>query len=90
MIQSPLFYVLGAVAIIIVGISKSGFGSGLGVLAVPLMSFVIPPAQAAAILLPILCVVDLFNVWHYRRSWDKRNLLILVPAAWVRIYAVPQ
>jgi hypothetical protein len=87
MIQSSLFYVLGALAIIIVGISKSGFGSGLGVLAVPLMSFVIPPAQAAAILLPILCVVDLFNVWHYRRSWDKRNLLILVPAAWAGILA---
>jgi len=35
----------------IVGISKSGFGSGIGVLGVPLMALVIPPQQAAAIML---------------------------------------
>ncbi|HBX69352.1 MAG TPA: hypothetical protein DEH25_08195 [Chloroflexi bacterium] len=71
------FYILAAV-----GISKSGFGSGIGVLGVPLMSLVIPPAQAAAIMLPLLCVMDIFNVLHYRRRrFDRANLIILVPAA---------
>ena len=79
--QESLFYVFAALAVVLAGISKSGFGTGLGVFAVPLMAIVIPPAQAAAIVLPILCVIDLFNIWHYRRSWDRQNMHILVPAA---------
>lgn len=80
------FYPLAVFSILLVGISKSGFGGGLGVLAVPLMSLVIPPQQAAAILLPLLVVMDFFTVWHYRKSWDKRNLLILLPAAVLGIF----
>jgi uncharacterized membrane protein YfcA len=85
MISNPVFYVLAALAVVIVGVSKSGFGSGIGVLGVPLMALVIPPAQAAAIMLPLLCVMDIFNVYHYRTRFDRTNLLILVPAALVGI-----
>jgi uncharacterized membrane protein YfcA len=66
MITDPTFYILAAIAVVIVGLSKSGFGSGIGVLGVPLMALVIPPGQAAAIMLPLLCVMDIFNVFHYR------------------------
>ena len=85
MITDPSFYALAIIAILIVGIAKSGFGGGLGVLAVPIMALAIPPLQAAAILLPLLCLMDLFNVWHYRNSWDKRNIQILLPAALVGV-----
>jgi uncharacterized membrane protein YfcA len=81
MIETTLFYPIAVIAILIVGISKSGFGGGLGVLAVPLMSLIIAPQQAAAILLPLLIVMDWFTIWHYRKNWDKRNLIILLPAA---------
>lgn len=81
MITDPAFYILAAIAVVLVGISKSGFGSGIGVLGVPLMALVIPPAQAAAIMLPLLCVMDIFNVFHYRSRFDRTNLIILVPAA---------
>jgi len=86
MIETALFYPIAIIAILIVGISKSGFGGGLGVLAVPLMSLVIPPPQAAAILLPLLIVMDWFTIWHYRKNWDKRNLKILLPAAILGIF----
>lgn len=85
MIEQPAFYVLAVVAIIITGIAKSGFGGGLGVLAVPLMALVIPPAKAAAILLPILCLMDVVNIWHYRKLWHRRNIQILLPAALVGV-----
>lgn len=84
-INEPYFYVAAIIAILIMGISKSGFGSGLGLVAVPIMSLVISPAQAAAILLPLLCLMDIFNVFHYRDKFDRRNLVILVPAAVVGI-----
>ncbi len=86
MIEEFLFYPLAALAILIAGIAKSGFGGGLGVLSVPLMSLVIAPPRAAAIMLPLLCVMDLFTVWHYRRIWDRKNLIILLPAAMVGIF----
>ncbi|MEH6577484.1 MAG: sulfite exporter TauE/SafE family protein [Amphritea sp.] len=81
MILDPFFYLVAIPAVLIVGISKGGFGGGLGLLAVPLMSLTVPPVQAAGILLPILCVMDLVSVWGFRGRFDKENLKVLVPAA---------
>lgn len=81
MLTDPWFYIIGAVAVLIVGLSKSGFLTGLGVLGVPILTFIMPPVQAAAVLLPILIAMDVVGVWAYRRDWDKRNLLILIPSA---------
>lgn len=87
MIDDPLFYVLAVPAILIVGISKGGFGGGLGTLAVPLMALAVAPQQAAAVMLPILCVMDLIAVWTYRRDWDRRNMWIMLPGALAGIAA---
>jgi len=81
MISDPLFYAATVPAILIFGISKGGFGGGLGVLAIPLMALVVSPIQAAAILLPILCLMDLFSLWAYRGKWVSSELRILVPAS---------
>lgn len=81
MIDIPLFYLVAIPAVLIVGISKGGFGGGLGLLAVPMMSFVISPIQAAAIMLPILCLMDIFGVLRFRRFADWSHLSILLPAA---------
>jgi uncharacterized membrane protein YfcA len=69
LITDPLFYFAAVPAVILFGIAKGGFGSGLGVLAVPLIAMVVSPVQAAAILLPILCVMDLVGLWAYRGKW---------------------
>ena len=81
MIDNPWFYVAAVPAVLISGISKGGFGGGVGLVAVPLMALVISPVQAAGIMLPILCLMDLFGIWAYRGRWDGRNLRILLPAA---------
>tara|TARA_R110001583_G_scaffold41161_2_gene131028 strand:+ start:7861 stop:8628 length:768 start_codon:yes stop_codon:yes gene_type:complete len=81
LITDPLFYLFAIPAVLIVGISKGGLGGGLGLIAVPLMALVIPPFQAAAILLPILCVMDLVSMWGFRGRYDSRNLKILLPGA---------
>lgn len=80
-ITDPLFYLLAVPALLVTGISKGGFASGGGNLAVPAMSLVIAPPQAAGIVLPILCTMDLFGVWAYRRDWDRRTMTILAPGA---------
>ena len=60
------------------GLAKGGF-SGLGLLSIPLLCLVMPPVQAAAIMLPILLVQDAVSVWAYRKSFDRQNLLLLLP-----------
>jgi len=75
------FYVLAVPVVILVGMSKGGFGGGLGTLAVPLLSLLIDPRLAAAILLPILCGMDGVSLWSFRGTWDKLNLKILIPGA---------
>lgn len=75
------FYIIGAVAVLMTGISKSGFAGGLGVLAVPAMSLFVTPQMAAAIMLPILVAMDVANVWRYRNDWVRRAVYLLVPGA---------
>ena len=41
MIETPLFYVVAIVAVLIVGISKGGFVGGFGIVAVPMMAMII-------------------------------------------------
>ncbi len=81
MITDPWFYAVALPAVVVTGISKGGFGAGLGVLSVPLMALVIPAGDAAGIMLPVLLIMDAVGVWRYRRTWDRRNLEILIPAA---------
>jgi len=67
-------------AVIFAGLAKGGF-AGLGLLATPLLTLVVSPLRAAAIMLPILIAQDAVSVWAYRHSWDRRNLVILVPSS---------
>ena len=76
-----LFYTISIMAVLLIGISKSGFGSALAVFGVPLMAMVMPPAQAAAIVLPLLILLDLFNLYHYRSQFDRKNFYILLPSS---------
>lgn len=85
MIDNPWFYAAAIPGVLITGISKGGFGGGLGVLAVPMMALVIDPVLAAAIMLPILCAMDIIGAIAYRRSIDWANLRTLVPAALIGI-----
>lgn len=87
MITDPWFYFAAVPAVFLVGMSKGGFGGGLGTLGVPLMALTISPVQAAGILLPILCLMDLFSLWAYRRLWVRAELWVLVPASLVGIAA---
>ena len=65
-IPDPLFYLLAIPAILALGLGKGGF-AGVGMISTPLLALIVPPLQAAAILLPILLIQDAISVWVYRR-----------------------
>jgi uncharacterized membrane protein YfcA len=79
MIADPWFWALAIPAVALTGVSKGGLGGGAAV-ATPLMALTIPPAQAAAIMLPVLCVMDIAGVRAYLGRWDRHIMRIIVPA----------
>ena len=68
---------------LLLGISKSGFGAGFGSLAVPLMALAVTVPQAAAVLMPVLLLMDLLGIAVFRKDFDKALLKFLVPFALV-------
>lgn len=81
MLTDPLFWLVSIPGVLLYGVAKGGFGGSIAILSVPLMSLVMPPAQAAAILLPILVVMDIFVVKTYWGHYDRHALRLLLPWA---------
>lgn len=79
-----LFYAVAVPAVILLGLSKGGF-AGVGALAMPMLSLIMSPVQAAAIVLPILIVQDVVGVWAFRHSWDGFVLGWMIPGAGIGI-----
>ncbi len=79
----PTFVIVAITAVLVSGISKAGFGGGVGGLSVPIMSLAIAPADAAAIMLPILVIMDIAGLWYYRAKVDEANMRIIIPAGLV-------
>ncbi len=79
-VTDPLFYILAVPAVFALGLSKGGF-AGIGQMALPLLALVMPPLQAAAIMLPIMILQDASAVWVYRHAWSGRVLAVVLPGA---------
>lgn len=80
-------YIVAALAIVLVGISKAGFGGGTAILATPLLALVFPASTAIGILLPLLILTDLISLYFYRGDWEREPLLRFFPGCIVGILA---
>ncbi|WP_321389128.1 sulfite exporter TauE/SafE family protein [Emcibacter sp.] len=85
MVDNLWFFALAVPLVLLTGISKGGFANGLGSITVPMMAVLIDPRQAAAIMLPILCIMDILALWQYRKVWDPTSLKIMIPGALIGI-----
>jgi len=81
--MSP-WWLLVFLAVTLIGITKSGFGSGVGLMIVPMTAIAIghtPFGEKAALglLLPLLIAGDLIAVWQYRRLFSFTIVKRLLP-----------
>ena len=75
------FYFTAAIGVILFGISKGGFAGPIAILAIPIMALSMSPIVAAAILLPVLLVMDVVAMYIYWKKWDLKNIKIIIPPA---------
>ncbi|MCY6379276.1 sulfite exporter TauE/SafE family protein [Hoeflea prorocentri] len=80
-----IFYAAAVPAVILVGLSKGGLGGAFALMGVPILALVISPVQAAAILLPIMIVMDIFSLWIWRHYNDATTLKVMLPGAMIGI-----
>ncbi len=79
--HSAAFFVLATISVVTVGVSKSGFGAGLGVLSLPLMASQSSIHEALAIMLPLLIAIDLVGLRRFIKNADWRIVRLIVPPA---------
>jgi uncharacterized membrane protein YfcA len=79
LITDPFFYAVAIPATLLMGVSKSGFGTGFGSLAVPLMALAVTVPEAAAIMMPVLFFIDVLGLAAFRKNLDFKLLKFLVP-----------
>lgn len=65
---------------VFIGMSKTGI-HGAGMMAVPMLAVVFGGQLSSGILLPILCLADVFGVWYYHRHASWYHLKKLFPWA---------
>ncbi|WP_430459690.1 sulfite exporter TauE/SafE family protein [Thalassolituus sp. LLYu03] len=81
------FLLVTLTGVLITGISKSGFGGGIGVVAVPMMAPFIGGEAAIGILLPVLLLMDALTIRIYRRWFSWQLLKPVVPGIVIGIFA---
>ena len=84
-VEDMHFYLVAIPAVLIYGMGKGGLGGGAGAISVPMMSLTIEPLQAAAILLPIICVMDLQVIRLFWGKFDTASLRVLIPSTIVGV-----
>jgi uncharacterized membrane protein YfcA len=78
-------YLIIAVAVAGSAIIKNGVGVGAGIFLLPFLTLVLPAKIALGLGAPAMLVSDIVGIRNYWREWDKAELLLLLPPAFLGV-----
>jgi uncharacterized protein len=79
-----LGWIAAFAAALFIGMGKTGL-SGAGNIAIPLMAYYFGGKPSTGIILPMLCIADLFAVIYYHRHADWKQIFRLLPYAFAGV-----
>ncbi|MFZ5632162.1 MAG: sulfite exporter TauE/SafE family protein [Bacillota bacterium] len=79
--------ILTIIAAAMAGLIKTTFGIGAGVFLTPLLSLIIFPKTAVALMAPMMLITDITTLWMHRGKWNLKHIYILLPGVLVGIVA---
>jgi uncharacterized protein len=85
LLGDPATLAAALLAVALFGLSKGGLGGGFALVGVSVLAMVMPPVQAAALLLPVLLMMDAVGLWTWRGWYEPGVLRAMLPAALVGI-----
>lgn len=80
-LNDPLVLIVAASGAVLAGISKGGFGAGLGFASSAILALVVEPAITLALMLPILMAIDLATLRPYWRKWHAPSVRVVLLGA---------
>jgi uncharacterized membrane protein YfcA len=67
--------------VFLIAFMKGAFGGGFAIIGIPLLSVVMDPLTAGALLAPLFVAMDIFALRYWKPStWSKPDLAVLVPS----------
>lgn len=91
------FYLVAIPAVIVTGLSKGGLGGGISMLGTPMLALAVDPVRAAAIMLPVLLLMDAIGLVSYRGHVRWSIVTTMMPGAfaglalgWATAATVPE
>ncbi len=75
------FFAIAALAVVIAGVSKAGFGSGAAFASASILALIVEPGVALAFMLPLLMLIDAASLRPYWRRWNHRASVLLIAGA---------
>jgi uncharacterized protein len=81
LLDDPATLVAALIAVVLFGLSEGGLGGGFALVGVSVLAMVLPPVQAAALLLPVLLMMDAVGLWTWRGWYERSVLTATLPAA---------
>jgi uncharacterized membrane protein YfcA len=74
-----------AVAGLLTGMMRAGFGGGVGIVAAPVLALMIPAKQALGVILPLTLAADVITVRYYWGHWEPKLVRALLPGCLIGI-----
>src|SRR5581483_10500942 len=79
---------VAALGVFLIAFMHGAFGGGFAIIGIPLLSLVMDPVTAGALLAPLFIAMSFCALWYWRpTTWSRRDLVLLVPAQVVGIAA---